>query len=61
MSGAQRIHDPDLLTERATHHKIGLSSILRLQTASHHSIIVFSYISNYLFAHTESIFNIIIV
>ena len=23
LSGAQRIHDPDLLTERALHHKLG--------------------------------------
>ena len=23
LSGAQRIHDPDLLTERAKHHNIG--------------------------------------
>lgn len=23
MSGAQRIHDPELLTERAKHHEIG--------------------------------------
>lgn len=23
LSGAQRIHDPDLLTERAKHHELG--------------------------------------
>lgn len=26
LSGAQRIHDPDMLTERARHHNIGMSS-----------------------------------
>ncbi len=29
LSGAQRIHDPDLLTERATHH--GLGEYIRAQ------------------------------
>lgn len=24
LSGAQRIHDPDFLTERAKHHNIGI-------------------------------------
>lgn len=32
MSGAQRIHDPVLLSERATHHKVGkFSSLLFLR------------------------------
>lgn len=30
LSGAQRIHDPDLLTERAIHHKIGVLLLLLL-------------------------------
>lgn len=27
LSGAQRIHDPELLTERALHHSLGKSVI----------------------------------
>jgi len=27
LSGAQRIHDPDFLSERATHHGIGMLEI----------------------------------
>ncbi|MGL4341033.1 MAG: amino acid--tRNA ligase-related protein [Lactococcus lactis] len=28
LSGAQRIHDPDFLTERAKHHNIGMYLLL---------------------------------
>lgn len=29
ISGAQRIHDPDFLTERAKHHGIGKRNLLK--------------------------------
>ena len=41
LSGAQRIHDPNYLTERAKHHGIGRYFILKM-----YNIVYFSHTKN---------------